>query len=827
MNEFRHSTSVTADGRKDPSASPAAPLAPDVVAAPAAPDRVPPAGPSADASSPRAAPALQAARLDFAPDGTPRSRDYDDVYASAAGAAGQARHVFLAGNGLPARWQGRERFTIVETGFGLGGNFLATLAAWRADPARCARLWFVSFEAHPVTADELRRVHRVGREDATATAEADTTMPRAAGAARIADADALANQWPLALPGLHRLEFAGGAVQLLLAFGDAVALAPRLAVAADAFYLDGFAPDRNPRMWSVELFRALGRLAAPDASAATWSVARAVRDALAAAGFDARRAPGFGGKREMTVASLAPRPGRTARRAATTGASTSTAQLDRPAAPATADAAPAPRHDPVRRPPATALVIGAGLAGCAVAARLAARGVAVTLVDAGDAPANLTSGNPAGALQPLVARDDSRQARFTRAGYLDALRHLQTLAASGIDVGGERAGLLHLAADDAEEAAMRGALDALGFPPGHVRWLDRDAAAELARGPVRGGLPLPAGAGAMAGGYLFPEGGWLSPARYAVGLMALADPTGERITPRFGRRVAVLARAGRAAHDAATDAARADDDHASGAGWIALDADGREIARAEIAVLAGGATPVLGAEPPDTPTKDAATFAGTAGNGNGNAHTGTSADAQAALTPLTLRAPAALDWPIRPIAGQLNLLPAWRAAAPSIPVTGDGYVLPAFGAGVLVGASYELDPARVAAVARDGELTRAAEDENLARHARLLDIAEINVGAALPGRSGVRAVPSDRMPLVGAVGLPLPADAPDHALADWPRLPGLYASTGLASRGITWAGLAGEIVAALACGDPAPVETDLLDAVDPARFAQRRRRRGR
>ncbi|WP_085317387.1 FAD-dependent 5-carboxymethylaminomethyl-2-thiouridine(34) oxidoreductase MnmC [Derxia lacustris] len=738
------------------------------------PASAPSSGAPADRTDPSAAPApLRPARLDFLPDGRPHSRDYGDVYTSDAGAAGQARHVFLGGNGLPGRWQGRARFTVVETGFGFGNNFLETLAAWRADPARCARLWFVSFEAHPVTAQELRRGH--GLTDATAAPSAATPH----------DAAELARQWPLPLPGLHRLEFADGAVQLLLAFGDAGQLAPRLTLGADAFYLDGFAPDRNPRMWSARLFGALARLAAPDATAATWTYARAVRDALAQAGFEVGRARGHGDKRDMLVATLAPhRRARALALAGTGSGETGAGNADRGAAidPAARQPATNRRHEPARRPPATALVIGAGLAGCAVAARLLARGLTVTLIDAGPAPASLTSGNPAGALQPLVARDDARQARFARAGYLAALRSLQGLASLGLDVGGERAGLLHLATDAAEEAAMRAALAALDFPPGHVRWVERAEAAELARGPVRGGMPLPPGAGAMAGGYLFPDGGWLVPARYCGALLAAADPRGERLRPCFGTPVAAL-------------------QAAAAGGWTALAASGQTLAGADIAVIATGAEALP-----------------------------------------ALPAGAALDWPIQRIAGQLNLLPMW-APAPAIPVTGDGYVLPALAAGVLVGATYELDPARVAAVAANGQLTSAAEAENRARYARLLDLPEAALRAAallpapdadadtdapaLPGRSGLRAVASDRLPLVGAVGQALDAAAPDHHLADWPRLPGLYAATAFASRGITWAALAGEIVAALACGDPAPVDTELLDAVDPARFAQRRHRRGR
>ena len=97
------------------------------------------------------------ARVEFQDDAPPFAPDFGDVYHARAGALPQARHVFVAGNGLPGRWQGRERFVVLETGFGLGNNFLATWDTWKQDPARCARLVFVSVEKHPLTRDDLAR----------------------------------------------------------------------------------------------------------------------------------------------------------------------------------------------------------------------------------------------------------------------------------------------------------------------------------------------------------------------------------------------------------------------------------------------------------------------------------------------------------------------------------------------------------------------------------------------------------------------------------------------------------------------------------------------
>src|SRR4051812_10774951 len=132
---------------------------------------------------------------------TPYSASFDDVYHSAAGGPAQAEHVFLQGNGLPQRWAKRERFVILETGFGLGLNFLVTWNAWRRDPARCGRLHFVSVEKHPFSLQDLRTLHE-----------------RYPGLEK--EAAELHSIWPLLVSGGHRAELEDGRVILTLFFSD-------------------------------------------------------------------------------------------------------------------------------------------------------------------------------------------------------------------------------------------------------------------------------------------------------------------------------------------------------------------------------------------------------------------------------------------------------------------------------------------------------------------------------------------------------------------------------------------------------------------------------
>ncbi len=380
--------------------------------------------------------ALRPARLHFDAQGVPRSTEYGDVYHSASGALGQARHVFLRGNRLPERWRGRSSFAICEAGFGLGQNFLAAWQAWREDPRRSRRLHYLAFEAHPFEAADLRRVL--------------SRLPEG-----LADlAQALADGWPPLTPGLHRLEFEGGALTLTLAFGPVRRMAYQAQARVDAFFLDGFAPAMNPEMWTPALFGQLRRLAAADATAATWCSAGQVRRDLRDAGFLVGKAPGFGGKRDMTVAAL--RPGLGAR----------------PAAPGTRRIA----------------VVGGGLAGAGMAQALALRGHAVDVYDPAFAQAHdeALRLRGAAALVPALTPDDDTRSRLSRAGLARARQRWMELPGVARP---EACGALVCARSGEEAAAQRAALDALAFPPDWVRWLDAAEAGARAGVALReGGL---------------------------------------------------------------------------------------------------------------------------------------------------------------------------------------------------------------------------------------------------------------------------------------------------------------------------------------------------
>ena len=363
-------------------------------------------------------------------------------YSAVCGDIGQARHVFLQGCDLPEKWAGREAFVVLETGFGSGLNFLATWAAWRADPARPARLHFLSAEKHPFRADDLTRLHARWPECAALASE-------------------LRANWPTLTPGFHRIALDGGRVQLTLMLGDMLDSLPNVQAGVDAFYLYGPAPADNPGWWQPRLFNELARLAKPGATAAACTAARPLRQGLTQAGFVCETRAGHDRQSPCLSARFAD-TSRWVERAA-------------------------PRH---------VVVVGAGVAGAAVAHALAQRGVAVTVLERADSPAQAASGNPVAVFRPVISRDDNRASRLTRAAFLHDLRAWAALA--GIEW--SRCGVLHLARDaDAATKKQQQALAATMPPAEFARWVDQAEACELANWPV------------ASPGVFFPTAGWVVP----------------------------------------------------------------------------------------------------------------------------------------------------------------------------------------------------------------------------------------------------------------------------------------------------------------------------
>ncbi len=338
---------------------------------------------------------------------------------------------------MALRWQGRERFVVLATGFGEGRHFLATWDAWRKDPQRSETLCFIAIEAHPPT--------------------------RAALASALADsphaplADALLAAWPPLTPNLHRLDFDDGRVQLLLGVGAVGAWLPELVTMVDAFHLDGNSVANGA--WDERWCKALGRLAAAGATLVAETDAAGLRSGLTTAGFDvqadadnirARYAPKFEPRRAF--ARITPKPAGERR----------------------------------------VLIVGGGLAGCAAASALAEQGWRSTLLERHAGLSEESSGNPAGLFHGTINVPDGMHSRFNRAAALAAQLAVRT-AINAHGARGNAEGLLRLETV-LSHAQMRAALDTLGLPAGYVQALTATQAS------ARCGMPLHHPAWFYAGG---------------------------------------------------------------------------------------------------------------------------------------------------------------------------------------------------------------------------------------------------------------------------------------------------------------------------------------
>lgn len=397
---------------------------------------------------------IKQAELDWGDDGLPRSRTFGDVYFSAHDPLAETDYVFLQGNQLASRFENiTDSFVIMETGFGSGLNFLSAWALWDSCvPAESkAMLHFISCEKFPLHKDDLERIH--GHF---------TSLSHYASE--------LQKFYPSAIAGVHHLVFAHGRVRLTLFYGDVADLPAALPMKScvDAWFLDGFAPRKNPLMWTDMLYAWMASVSKDGASLATFSAAGAVRRGLKAVGFNAEKAKGYGYKADMTVASYV-------------------AQHDD-------GAVQCKKPRPLR-----AVVIGGGVAGCSAAYALAQRGVEVQLIERHDAVGREASGNPAGILFPLLNKTWSPQVRFYAAAFDFSRQMLLRLLASGVAVPHDVCGMIQIAKGGDAEAQEK----LLALP--HLLGLDP----KFAHPADSMFLSEKAGVCINQDGLYFPQGTWV------------------------------------------------------------------------------------------------------------------------------------------------------------------------------------------------------------------------------------------------------------------------------------------------------------------------------
>jgi len=402
-------------------------------------------------------PVMPHAQLDWDDQGRPRSRVFDDVYFSDQSGLEETRYVFLEQNRLAERFAALPaggRLVIGETGFGTGLNFLCAWQLFEQHAVAGARLHFVSVEKYPLSPADLQRALALWPDLKLLS-------------------DQLLKHYVAIHQGFQRIVLDDGRVTLTLLIGDALEQLPQLDGQIDAWFLDGFAPAKNPEMWTAELFAELARLTAPGSTISTFTSTGWVRRLLNAAGFKMKRTPGIGHKWEILRGEFLGWP----------------EDVPLPAADKPWFARPAPALGERR-----ALVIGAGLAGCATAASLAARGWQVSLLERHAAVAQEASGNPQGVLYLKLSAHGTALSQLIVSGFGYTRRLLETLQ-RGTDW--DDCGVLQLAFNEKERE--RQAQLAAAFPEDLLQWLDQPEAQARA------------GIGLAHGGLYYPEGGWVHP----------------------------------------------------------------------------------------------------------------------------------------------------------------------------------------------------------------------------------------------------------------------------------------------------------------------------
>lgn len=345
-------------------------------------------------------------------EGVPRSEQFNDVYFSADDGPGETQHVFLDGNNLPARWQEAERFTIGETGFGTGLNFLLAWELFDRTAKPGAFLDFVSVEKFPLSVEDIRK---------GLSPWADRLSPYL---------DKMLAQYPIRVPGFHRMVF-DNRVALTLIFDDANDALAEVEACVDAWFLDGFTPAKNPDMWTDKVFAEMARLSHDGTTFATFTSAGFVKRGLRAAGFAVEKKNGFGRKRDMLAGVYQ------------------------------GGVVKAPMKHPHK-----ISILGAGLAGCAAAYVLKQYGYEVSLCDL-NGIASGASGNPRGIINPRFTAFRTPESDFYTAAYSLTARLFPQMK----DIGYERCGSLHLVTDEEKEKRFLRTLKNWGWHADHMQYL--------------------------------------------------------------------------------------------------------------------------------------------------------------------------------------------------------------------------------------------------------------------------------------------------------------------------------------------------------------------
>lgn len=424
------------------------------------------------------------ANIDFNEEGTPIAQSFDDVYFSNANGLEETNYVFIQNNQLLARWQNWQSssFVIAETGFGTGLNFLATWLVFREFKRKhpnspLSQLHFISTEKFPISIEDLRKA--LGKWPNLADLVSQLIV-----------------QYPLPLDGCHRMQFDQASVVLDLWLGDVHDLLPDMHSGkggiVDCWFLDGFAPSKNPDMWTDALYEQMARLSKSEATFATFTAAGIVKRGLKAAGFEVQKRKGFGRKRDMLAGVLAELPSeRVVDKVHFRHGSTASQHKNE------------------------VTIIGAGLAGANLAYSLVNKGFKVIVHEQGHNLANGASGNPQGGFYPQLNAELNVASRIQALSFQFAINRYRSLLSEGFDYPHQWCGVLQLAFNEKVAQRQKNLIQNDLWPKALIQAVSAEASTKIAN------IELP------YSGLYIPNGGWINPPALVAALLQAAKQIGE------------------------------------------------------------------------------------------------------------------------------------------------------------------------------------------------------------------------------------------------------------------------------------------------------------
>lgn len=651
------------------------------------------------------------AQLNFNPSGIPYASDYQDTYFSQAGALDECQHVFINGNQLTQRWQ-QKHFTIAELGFGCGINFLTTASAWLKQARSNSRLHFISFEKHPIKPQDLEKVH--------ALLECDTKL-----------SEQLITHYPPPVCGKHRLHFANNRITLTLIFGDALEQIERCDFEADAWFLDGFSPSKNPALWCEDIAQLIFKLTKHEGTFSTYSVAGVVKRNLTQAGFECEKIAGFAQKNHMLVGKChKPESHKVFHYRDKSWLHT--------------------RPNLIKKDPQRAIIIGAGMAGFSIAHSLAERGWQCTILDRHHSIAMEGSGNQNAILMPRLSVDHDIQSQLTLQGFLYSLQRFKQLDQVSKQTLWHSCGAIQIPRDEMQASRMQQIVDNETIPEELLRVVTQQQAAQLTACPVN------------RGGWYIPQAGWIVPEQLC---QALWDQYSDRIQFKGGQEVSQIRQ--------------------ETSCWQALVND-QVVAEAEHVVIA-------------------------------NAHSSHQFEQT--------------TWcKMHPKRGQVTHIPQqFSTLHPEKIICSDVYLTPAVNQEYVLGASF-------ITADRDTSIRQSEHEDNITKLNKILHPSDDSICISeqlntVGGRVGIRAVSSDRLPVIGQVvqhtkfldnysaiatgNTRLQYLQPDY-------YSGLYIATGFGSRGLAWIPLCAEALACTMNNEPSPLTKGIARACHPNRILVKR-----